>query len=363
MDRIREFFANMTRNQKIGMGVIGGLIVVAVAGIAIAAGGGDDEVETVASTTSSSTTTTAPPAVAPLTGLPQPDAALRNRPALVVKIDNDNAKARPQAGLNQADVVVEEAVEGGVTRFAAIFQSTDSDPVGPTRSARTTDVQIIANLKRPLFAWSGANPGVAATIRSSPLVDLGFDSAPDAYYRDSGYTAPSNLFSNTSELFGLAPQGSQPPPPLFAYRGKGDKLPASARDVAAVRVSFGGKVNYTSEWRWDAAAKGWKRNQLGTPHIDTKAQQIAPANVVLQFTQYKDSGYVDVTGEPSPEAEMTGSGKVWILSNGKLVEGEWSRPNADAVTKYTDAQGKEIGLTPGRTWLVLARPDGAEVAD
>jgi hypothetical protein len=363
MDRIREFFANLTRNQKIGMGVIGALVVAAVAGIAIAAGGGDDEVKAVATTTSSSTTTTAPAPVSPLTGLPQPDEARRNRPALVVKIDNDNSKARPQAGLNQADIVVEEAVEGGVTRFAAIFQSTDSDPVGPTRSARTTDVEIIANLNNPLFAWSGANPGVAATIRSSPLVDLGFDTVPDLYRRDSGYTAPSNLFTETSKLFARAPAGAVPPPALFAYRGPRGKLPASARDVAGVAVSFGGKVNYTSEWRWDAASKGWKRNQLGTPHIDTKAEQIAPANVVLQFTKYEDSGYVDVTGEPSPQAVLTGSGEVWVLTNGKLVEGKWSRPKVDDVTTYTDAQGKEIRLTPGRTWLVLAREGGADVVD
>ncbi|HEY1279471.1 MAG TPA: DUF3048 domain-containing protein, partial [Acidimicrobiales bacterium] len=104
------------------------------------------------STTVAATTTTAPVARYALTGLPVDDPATQNRPALVVKIDN-HPEARPQTGLNQADVVYEEMVEG-ITRFFAVFQSADSTPVGPIRSARTTDVNIVAGLSKPLFAWS-----------------------------------------------------------------------------------------------------------------------------------------------------------------------------------------------------------------
>ena len=364
MNRIREFFSNLTRNQKIAMGAVGAVLVIGIAAIVIAAGGGDDKVETVATTTTTKATTTTKPApVAPLTGLPQPDEAKRKRPALVVKIDNDNRKARPQVGLNQADIVYEEAVEGGVTRFAAVFQSTDSDPVGPVRSARSTDIQIVTQLNHPLFAWSGANGGVVAQVHAAPLTDVGFDAHPSEYFRDTSRTAPSNLFSNTTDLFALAPPDAEPPPQLFQYRKAKEKIPASAKAIRGVMLNFGGKVNYTSEWTWDAKGKGWDRNQLGTPHLDGKGTQVSPANVVVQFIQYRDSGFVDVTGAPSPEAVLTGTGKVWILTGGKRVEGTWSRPGLNSITTYKDASGKPIKLTPGRTWIVLPRDGQATVLD
>ena len=365
MNRIREFFRNLTRNQKIALGAVAAVFVIGIAAIAIAAGGGDDKVETVASTTTTTkkTMTTKPGPVAPLTGLPQPDEAKHKRPALVVKIDNDNRHARPQVGLNQADIVYEEAVEGGVTRFAAVFQSTDSDPVGPVRSARSTDIQIVTQLNHPLFAWSGANGGVVAQVHAAPLTDVGFDVHSSEFFRDTSRIAPSNLFSNTTDLFALAPPDAAPPPQLFRYRKAKEKIPASAKAVRGVMLNFGGKVNYTSQWTWDPAGRGWDRQQLGTPHTDAKGTVVSPANVVVQFIQYRDSGFVDVTGAPSPEAVLTGTGRVWVLTGGKLVEGTWSRPGLNAITTYKDKSGKPIKLTPGRTWVVLPREGQASVVD
>ncbi len=106
--------------------------------------------------------------VMPLTGLPIEDPALAGRSALVVKIDN-HPDARPQSGLNQADIVFEENVEQ-LTRFAAVFQSNAPDPVGPIRSGRTQDVELLGSLNKPIFAWSGGNPGVTKIINASDLV-------------------------------------------------------------------------------------------------------------------------------------------------------------------------------------------------
>ena len=119
--------------------------------------------------------------LAPLTGLPI-DPAKASRPALVVKIDNFPTIARPQVGINQADVVFEEIVEG-ITRFAAVFQSEDADPVGPIRSARTSDINILAQLGRPLLAWSGGNPFVTRAIGNANIDNLTPDRYESAYFR------------------------------------------------------------------------------------------------------------------------------------------------------------------------------------
>src|SRR5207253_1555385 len=158
------------------------------------------------------TTVPSPPTMSasPLTGLPM-DIVRSKRPVLVVKIDNA-PKARPQIGLNQADVVFEEGVEGGITRFAALFHSEESKPVGPVRSARSTDIKIVSAFHHPLFAYSGANSLFKQYVADAPLVDVGVDRYPDRYHRDNARSSPYNLFSETETLLDLAPDGSVPPP-------------------------------------------------------------------------------------------------------------------------------------------------------
>ena len=150
------------------------LVVLVALGLLSSCGGGGKKAASTTTTTSTTiaTTTTAPPPTFPLTGLPATDLGLLKRPALVVKIDNADGSgagnaARPQSGLNQADVVYEEMVEGSVTRLAAVFQSGDSDPVGPIRSFRTTDVAVFTPLHNPLFAWSGANDDFRAILHGN----------------------------------------------------------------------------------------------------------------------------------------------------------------------------------------------------
>src|SRR5262245_47647704 len=209
--------------------------LLAIALLLVAACGGKSKTTTAPSTTTTTTeatTTTAalPPPVYPLTGRPVSDAAIAARPALVVKIDNADGgrgnTARPQLGLNEADVVYEEMVEGSVTRLAAVFQSTDADPIGPVRSARSTDVAVFSPLNRPLFAWSGANAGFAELIRQSPLVDVGYDAHSEMYTRrnQTGHVGPHNLYSSTPALYSLTPPFSPPPSPLFSYRTADEAL-------------------------------------------------------------------------------------------------------------------------------------------
>lgn len=344
------------------------VLLAGVTTVVVRTGGDDERAETAASDATggasdgATTTVPRPVAVFPLTGLPAADPAVAARPALVVKIDNAEGSARPQMGLNQADVVVEETVEGSVTRLAAIFHSTDIDPVGPVRSARSTDIAVATPLDNPLFAWSGANADFAAAIRAAALVDVGVDAAPDSYQRRSDRRAPANLYSSTSSLYAMAPPGAPAPPPLFSFRPDGAPLGAGATPVGALNVNYGsGPGSAPVDYVWGGAAGVYARSQRGTPHVDEAGVRVAPQNVVVQFVDYVDTGYVDGSGSAVPEASLVGEGTAWVFTAGHLIEGRWVKPTLEAVTQFLDASGAPIGLTPGRTWVALAPPGGATV--
>jgi len=352
--------------QRIIAGSATGVVVLGGVALAFSGGGSAAPPSTTTTTTTivpETTTTTEPPLVAPLTGLAGNYGTRLDRTALVVKIDNGEPKARPQYGINQADVVYEERVEGSVTRLLAIFHSNDSAPVGPVRSARTSDIAIFTPLNHPYFAWSGANPTFARRIRGAAVKDVGYDALPSEYYREQSRSAPSNLMlKSTATIFGLPNEGSAPPPPLFQYRKRGEPV-AHLEPAAGATVVYGQSGGSApTEWRWNG--DGWARSQKGTPHVDGAGIQVAPANVIIQFVQYKPSDVSDQFGVPIPEAQLVGEGDVWVLTGGGtsppgLVQGHWKKTSLEAVTTYTDADGKPILLRPGRTWVVLPSPGGA----
>jgi hypothetical protein len=282
--------------------------------------------------------------------LPVTNPATQNRPALAVKIDN-HPDALPQTGLNQADVVYEEIVEG-ITRFFTVFQSTDSTPVGPIRSARTTDVNLVAELSHPLFAWSGGNATVQRQIAGADLTDVGQGTANGAggYHREGG-NAPHNLYADTPNLYSLAPAGQGAPAPLFSFRA--EDAPSPVGDATSgLKLSMDGTK---AQFVWDQATRTWKRDEYGKPHVDQDGTQIAPANVVLQFVSY-----VGVPGVgQSQQAVTVGEGDAWIFTDGKVVKGKWTRPDPKKPAVYTDATGTEVKLSPGRTWVELPSPGDA----
>lgn len=341
------------RARSLPLCLVASCVVLAACG----GGGGDDEKATTTAAGPTTTNATVPGEVAPLTGLPQPDAARRARVALVVKLDNA-PNGRPQTGLNQADVVVVEKVEGHITRLFTIFQTNDSDPVGPVRSARSTDVALVSPLNHPLFAYAGTNATFQALIDKAPLVDVGFNKASGDYKRVSGKPAPYNLFSSTPALYKHAAADAKPPPALFAYRGAGQAATGDAAAGFHVEYQSGGRATKV-DYAWDAGSGSWKRTQDGTPFSDAAGVQVAPKNVIVQFVTYRDTGQRDRSGSVVDEAVLVGSGDAWVFSDGKVTKGKWSKPSADAVTSYADAAGKPVGLTPGTTWVELAPPGSA----
>src|SRR5437763_3209099 len=336
-------------------------VFVAVLALVAACGkaGGTKTVPSVTATQPTTTTTAAPTApVAPLTGMPIDDTAKADRVALIVKLDNAN-EARPQAGLAEADVVFEEMVEGGITRLAAVFQSTDASPVGPIRSVRTTDINIFSALNKPMLGYSGGNKIFLNALHKSPIVDVGVDTYPKDYRRDKSRRGPHDLFSDTPKLFAHAKSDSVAPPPLFQFRTKEQPVTgAGIFPFTHTQINFNqGRAVIT--WDWDAASGTWKRGQNGTPHVDLAGRQAAAKNVIIQFVSYHNvAGIRDPSGAPVPEGTLIGTGQAWLLTDGKVVKGTWSKPNNAAVTTYTDTAGSPFQLTPGQTWVELP-PSGA----
>lgn len=336
-----------------------GLALVALLTMVACSGGGEDSGRP-ASANPKSAPSTRTQSEAPLTGLPlEPSRA--GRPLLVVKIDNA-PRARPQVGLGEADVVVEEAVEGGVTRFAALFHSRDADPVGPVRSARSTDIFIASALNRPLFAYSGANAAFQSLIARAPLVDVGVDRFPNDYPRRRDRPAPHNQFSSTPALLAHGPAGAGPPPRLFSFRAQGEHTSAAgASPAAGVSINFPGRVPTSVQYRWDGVSGVWKRSHGPAPHVDDMGRQFAPRNVVVQLVNYRSTGLRDTSGADVPEAELVGQGEVWVFTDGKVVKGRWRKASAEAVTEYLDSSGAPVRLTPGQTWVELPVPGRATV--
>ena len=307
---------------------------------------------TTTTTVPTTTTTTAPPPVAPLTGVPGDF----RRPALIVKIDNVSA-ARPQSGLRQADIVIEEPVEGSLTRLAAVFQSTDASVVGPVRSVRTSDLEIIPMFGRPLFAASGGNNGVVPQLHQANVVDIGNNVSGQGFRRDPGRPAPHNLYSSTPELYGKAPETPPPPKPLFYYLRQGERPGPGARPVHGIALRFGGSE--ISRFTWDPAGHVWRRSQNGTPHMAAEGVQIAPRNVVVAEIDYDLSGQ---RGRSVPHAIVTGSGPAVVLTQGQAISGTWVRPTLAHRLKFVAADGRtEIKVTPGQTFIELPNRGGASL--
>jgi Protein of unknown function (DUF3048) N-terminal domain/Protein of unknown function (DUF3048) C-terminal domain len=309
------------------------------------------------------TTTTEPPSeefvpptwppYTPLPGVPGVDALtnvfhpeLENVPALAVKIDN-HPQARPQWSLALADVIFEENVES-LTRFIAIFHSRLPGVIGPIRSARTSDLNILAAFNRPVLAWSGGNKFVTATVRSAAtsgiLVNISAQSIGKCYRRESGRKAPHNLVVAPGCALGAAPSAG---PARAPWTFDDTYVPAGTADGGFELRMDGVRV----AWVWDPASGQYLRQQDGHAHVASDGTQIAASNVVVMSVVYVPS-----PADPrSPEAQTLGAGPVVVHRNGVAVAGTWSRATAIDPFTFTDAAGAPIPMASGTTFVELAR--------
>jgi len=293
--------------------------------------------------TSTTTTTTLPQyPTAPLTGLSDPSGLSVKRPALTVKIEN-TPQALPQWGIDQADVVYEEIVNGGITRLAAIFNSHAPAKVGPVRSVRPTDTQVVWPLGG-IFAYSGGAPYAVASISTAPVKLIDENRAGTAMFRDPNLYAPHNLFAIAPQLFAFG--GTPvPPPPLFSYRTSTEK----AGGLPVVRFIVPFPSMYAVTWTWDTATASWDRTLFGLADVTGTGVRESPQNVVVMWVNY-----VNGIGTEASYANLQGSGTAAFFVDGKETMGTWSRgPSKADVVQYKTANGKTALMTPGQTWVEL----------
>jgi len=264
---------------------------------------------------------------------------------LAVKIDNI-AYARPQTGLTHADIVYVLPVEGGLSRFLAIFSADYPPVIGPVRSAREDDLELLRQFGRPGFAYSGATATLLPYIhRTARIVDL-YSGITGGYYRDTSRIAPYNLYARTRQLLRQAPLASRahdigfrfgPPPP-------GGK-PARSASVSYPAASF--------RFSWSAAKDRWLVSMDGARAVTTDGGRLSPATVVIQYTTVRTSRFLEY-GKPPPYAESTGSGTALVLRDGKAWTAHWSRPKLRGGTTFTTMSGQRMTFAPGQVWIVLA---------
>lgn len=349
LHHLRSLLVRHRRLAAIGAAAV--LVTAALVAFAVIQGDGPEETHTAQGpVTVPPGTSGAGPEVAPLTGLAAEGPL--DRPALFVKIDNVE-RARPPVGLQQADIVFEEQVEGHLTRLAAVFHSRDADRLGPVRSVRTTDLDLVSLFGRVLFAASGGNKDVLSQLHAADVVDIGANASGEGFARDRARPAPHNLFSSTEALYAKAPESPAPPRPLFRYLSAGERPPAGAGAVGGVALDFG--AGEVSSFAWDAGSGTWLRSQRGTLHVDDEGVPLAPRNVVVAEVTYDTSGQF---GRSVPHGTFTGEGRVVVLAQGRAVTGTWVRPTpADPLELVAD-DGHAIELTPGQTFVELVPPGG-----
>ena len=282
-----------------------------------------------------------PVPVAPLTGRPDPARTTHRRSAITVKIDN-TPEARPQYGVENADVVYEEIVEGGITRLAAIFNSRLPRKVGPVRSVRRTDREIVYPV-RGIFAFSGGAAYALRSIASAPVKRFDQTNAGSAMFRDPRRYAPHNLYVNLVKLEAMGGK-PQPPRPLFSY-ARPDARPVGGR-VASFTVGFA--AGYATSYQWNGATRSWARSIFGHPDVTAGGRRVSPTNVVVMNVYYK--GGVGVEGSA---AQLTGSGPVTVFTAGRVVHGRWSRRRLELPIVYRSSSGQLIRVRPGQTWVEL----------
>jgi hypothetical protein len=292
----------------------------------------------------------------PLTGSPVPGGgAVPQRPALAVKVDN-YPDARPQSGLDHADVIFEEPVEGGITRYAAVFQCQTPPLVGPIRSARNIDIGILGQLGTPLLAHVGGITPVLDNIDASPIVNLDLGANGQVEQHPAGRYAPYDTYANSADLWGLRPDAKTPPTPLFSYS---TSTPVGPR-VSSVAIPFSGTSNVV--WQYVPKISAFQRYYGDAPDVLDDNNQNTAANVIVQYVQVTYGPWAENSeGGMEVQAQLYGtSGKAEVFRSGVEIDGTWQRSALGSPTEYLNASGQPITMQPGQTWVELV-PVGINV--
>ncbi|MER7478012.1 DUF3048 domain-containing protein [Streptomyces sp. NPDC126510] len=265
--------------------------------------------------------------------------------ALAVKIDNA-AAARPHTGVDAADVVYAEQVEGGLSRLMAVYATRLPESVGPVRSARESDLELLRQFDRPTLAFSGAQKKLLPLIDQAPLRAETPGNAADAYFRGPG-SAPHNLY--------LRPGRIVPKPPGEAALTTGFHYGAApeggtATDSRTVRYPAA-RFTFT----WSDSRDRWLIGMDGAPATTAGGERMAAATVVVQYVKVRESAFRDFLGNNTPYAETVGSGKAQVLRDGRAWDVNWKREEATDGTAFTTGDGTPVNFAEGQVWVVFTK--------
>ncbi|HVB00339.1 MAG TPA: DUF3048 domain-containing protein [Acidimicrobiales bacterium] len=292
--------------------------------------------------------------ICPLTDTPAPGGIAPARPALAVKIGNEPQGARPQSGLNAADIVYDTPAEGGVMRYVAVYQCDNATAIGPTRSVRYVDWHIIRQFVHPILAYAnGIIPDVNVVDASKWIssADL-LTNAAKATYRTTDRQPPDNLYTSTAQLYSLFPAATTPPPPVFRYS---TTTPAGAKPISHVEINF----SYNTDVVWTWTSTDWTHSYANgsslSPDIDNLSNtQVTTDNVVIEIVKYHFGRWPESPGATGDvESQTLGSGPGYILRDGTMIRVTWHRHSLINPDTFTNAAGQPVALAPGRTWVEM----------
>lgn len=336
----------MKRNLIIAAGV---LVAIALAlGAAIVAPNviGGPSAQPSASPTPTPTAEPIPFDYAPLTGFRVQVGSL-DHPVLMAKIDN-NPEARPQVGLNQADIVFEELVEGGLSRYLAVWHSTIPAEIGPIRSIRPMDPDI-ASPFRGIITYSGGQQRFVQMMGATRVKNVihGQSGTEKFIFRSDEMIAPHDVIVRARKLIDKR-SNLQPPEPAFRFARAADIPSAVQFGKSSKRLVTSFSSLNSPSWKYDSKTGKYKRFQAGgAKDVDYNKSQLTAVNVIAQMVgESSEYGYV-------PRALVVGRGVAWISSGGKTVKARWVKKNRNAMTVYTLNNGEEVVLARGRTWVEL----------
>jgi hypothetical protein len=265
---------------------------------------------------------------------------------VAVKIDNIK-QARPPTGLQSADIIYSIPVEGGLSRLMAVFSSRFPTVIGPVRSAREDDLELLRQFGKPGFAYSGATPHLLPFIHRARIVDL-YAGTASGYFRDPRRPSPHNLYAHSAPLLAQAKKGGASKARDIGFRF--GPLPADGRVASSYSVSYPAA---SFAFRWSAKAGRWLVWMDGVPAKAVEGGQLGGATVVIQYTVVRTSRFLEAGARP-PYAQSVGSGRAVVLRNGHAFDVRWSRPNANVGTAFTLPSGQRMAFAPGQVWVILA---------
>ncbi|MYS94410.1 MULTISPECIES: DUF3048 domain-containing protein [Streptomyces] len=277
---------------------------------------------------------------------PGTSAAATGSSVLAVKLDNAPA-ARPHTGVDAADVVYAEQVEGGLSRLMAVYATRLPEAVGPVRSARESDLELLRQFDRPTLAFSGAQKKLLPLIDRAPLRAKTPGNAPDAFFRGGGKPAPHNLY--------LRPERIVPEDPGQAALTTGfhyGSAPAGGTATTSQTVRYpAARFTFT----WSDSQDRWLVGMDGAPATTADGKRMAAATVVVQYVKVRESAFRDFLGNNTPYTETVGSGKAEVLRDGRAYDVNWKREGATDGTAFTTGDGTPVNFAKGQVWVVYAK--------